>query len=500
MGDRRSGVREDNGAGGSVGARPGWSSAALCAVAASLAFAGSVSAQGDLPLGLPEVAFSAGVPDPVSAEPWWRAEEDEALVALLEEGIAENHDLRAAWERVVQARARVQRAGSPLYPALSFDGSASVAPAESLGFMFGAGGLASAGGEAPETYTSTTATLNARWQLDVWGRQVLQRRATLLEAAAASGDRKAQALALASRLAAAYYDLVAAVARVAIVERQIASNQSLLELTELRFRQGAATALDVLQQRQQLAATSTLLPQARLLLRTGEQQLALMLGRDPASSHFDVAGALPEWDGEPAVGRPEALLDNRPDLRAALARYQAARSRARSANRAVMPALSVSGKAGNQALYLTEWNSQWYWSAGATLSVPLFNGGSQAAAIREARSAERAAYHALYQAYLGAVREVEQALVQEAEMRAQVRAYRDQLDAARQALEESRSRYVAGLTNYQSVLTATNALQQAELNELQAHRQLVGARILLHTALGGPWAVELTMEKQENRE
>ncbi len=472
-------------------------SAAVLAI--GLALPHEAVAGEEVPFEVPAAHFSTGVPDPVPAEPWWQHLDDAVLSELLVQGIEENHDLQAAWARAEQARAAVQQAAAQLFPTLSFDASANMAPTESLGFLFGAGG---AGGtsEAPATYTSTTATLNARWQLDVWGRQLLQRKASVMDAEAASGDRAAQALALASRLAAAYYDLVAANARVAIVQRQIASNQALLDLAELRFREGQGSALDVLQQRQQLAATSTLLPQARLLVHTSEQQLAVLLGRDPASSHFEVGSVLPDWVGDPVVGTPEDLLKNRPDLQSALARYAAARARLRSTNRGALPSLAVSGKAGNQALYLTEFNDQWYWGVGATLSIPLFNGGRQMGTIRQARASERAAYHALYQAYLKAVQEVEQALVQEAELRAQVQAFRRQIDAATQALEESRARYVAGLTNYQSILTATNALQQAELNELSAHRQLVGARIQLRTALGGPWVEALRTTTQENQE
>ncbi len=467
----------------------------LCAARWGVALGGS----GEVPFDLPTDRFSGGDSDPVGSEPWWGDEGDEGLSSLLEEGVTGNHDLRAAWARVERARAGVQRATSALVPSITLDGTANLAPTDSLGFMFGGGGFFSSP-DAPATYTSTTATVGARWQLDLWGRQILQRRASLLEEAAAAGDMEAQALALASRLANAYYDLVAARERVTIVERQIASNESLLEVTELRFRQGEATGLDVLQQRQQLAATSTFLPAARVQVRLAEQQLAVLVGRDPSSAQFQVVDHLPDLGTAPRVGRPEDLLRNRPDLRAALSRYEAASARVRSARRTFLPTLAVSGQAGNQALYMDEFNDQWYWGVGANVSVPLFTGGAQVAAIREARAAERTAYHALYQAFLRAVQEVETALAQESELRAQLEAFRTQVEAATLALDESRSRYIAGVASYQSVLTATNALQQAELNALQTHRQLLGARIQLHTALGGPWVTALSANDREGTE
>jgi outer membrane protein TolC len=125
------------------------------------------------------------------------------------------------------------------------------------------------------------------------------------------------------------------------------------------------------------------------------------------------------------------------------------------------------------------------WSVGGTLSVPIFNGGSTIAGIRSATAARDQATHAFNQAVLDAVSDVQNALARDAENQLRKDAINQSLSAARLAYAESRERYLAGVDPFLSVLTAWNSLQQAELNSLQAHRDVLGARLALIVSLGG---------------
>ncbi|MBZ0273141.1 TolC family protein, partial [bacterium] len=90
--------------------------------------------------------------------------------------------------------------------------------------------------------------------------------------------------------------------------------------------------------------------------------------------------------------------------------------------------------------------------------------------------------------------EVEVAAARSRELAAQREAYRAQLAAADAALEQSRYRYVNGLADYQAVLTALGARQQAELGLIETHRQLIAARLALYDALGGAWTKNIGEE------
>ncbi len=449
--------------------------------------------------------FSAGAEGAVAAEPWWTALGDPRLEALIDEGLGGNGDVAAAWDRVAQADARAAQALAPLLPAASLDAGANVAPYDSLGFSFGGFPefeLPEIPGvewpeeedeeEDPDVYWTGQVMFNVRVPVDLWGSAIPNHRAGRYDALASEGDAEAQALALTTRIAQAYYDVVAAQQQLAIVQRQLETNRALLEITELRFEQSDATALDVLQQRQQVAASEAQLPQARQILRTRAQQLAVLLGR-PATDDLGLDLAeLPELGALPPTGRPLDLVDNRPDLRAAAARLDAAHQRQDGAIRAFLPSLALTGQAGLQWNHFTEVDSQETWGAGVSLSLPVFEGTRRWHGVREAKAGQDAAVHQYNQLVLAAVQQVEGALVAEEEQRAQLTALRAQRDAAATAFEESRARYAAGLTSYLTVLVALTTAQQAELGVLDAERALIDTRIQLHESLGGRWTETLS--------
>ena len=443
-------------------------------------------------------SFSRGVQGPVSDEPWWPDLSDGSLNELLAMTFDDNADLRAAWARVEQSRGRQIQALSALSPTVSFDASITGAPTDTFGFGFDIPEIPGQPEEEqpPEVYYSSTAFLKGQWVLDVFGKSAFSASASRYDVLASEGNTQAQRLAVASQVAGAWYDVVAARERLSIVESQLQLGEELLELVELRYEGGEATALDVLQQRQQLANSKVQLPAVRLQLESAEQRLALLTGRTPLElkTTLPEGGALPELGGPPAVGTPDDLLYNRPDLQAAWSTAKAARARRVSAALGYTPTVSVSGQIGQQGIVglsepYDEWNTLDSWSVTGALSIPIFNGGRTTGALKDARYGETAALESLRAAALTAVQEVEGALLQDAQMSEQRAAWDENAAAARLSFEESRARYIEGLTTYVNVLNALNAAQAAELNALQAHRDQLSARIQLHTALGGGWAM-----------
>ncbi len=422
---------------------------------------------------------------------WWQHFADPALTRAIETGFDGNYDIKTAAARVVQAEASSLRALSPLLPQLTADATAQAAPFDSLGFQFG-GGIGSApDSEPPAVFYNGSALLNARWQLDIWGRSYLAYRAATLEQRASEGDQASVALALAIQIGAAYFDIVLAKQSIAVVTEQIAVNRRLLDLLEFRFERGQSTGLDVLQQKQQYAARAAELPPLRAQLRVAEQRLLILLGRPPSSRPIKTADRLATPPPSPALGKPADLLTNRPDLRAAIDRLESSAERADQSIESFLPSLSINGNAGWQFFRATETNELFVWGAGVTLSIPLFDGLNNVGQVREARAQMLQLKRALSQSFLQAVQEVESARVTEKETSEQLTLLREQETAARAALRESEARYISGLADYLTVLTALNAQQGVQRAVLQAQRSLLDARLQLHQALAGPWTKDL---------
>ena len=436
--------------------------------------------------------YTRGSSDAPVAAPWWQTWGDAELRALVQEGLSANQDLSAAQARLDQADALSQQALAAVLPSIGLDASGSTGPYSSLGFQFGAD--MSNVPDPPDLYSRGSAKASASLAADIWGKNTLAFRSGRRSVEATVQDVRGAMITVAASIANSWYSLVAARQQVAVVQAQLQANQDLLEIVRLRYDRGSASALDVLQQRQQAAATAALLPSVRYQVAVAEHALQVLLGRDPtdpACQPFPALDTLPAVPPLPPLGLPADLLDNRPDLLAARARVESAELSRRSTNRSLLPTLAISGDAGWEAITTTESRTQDTWGLSASLSVPLFAGGSMIAGIKAARAELDAESRSYDQSVLQALQEVENALAMEAALAEQQQAWETQRNAAAQAFQESRARWQEGLADYLSVLAAMQGLQQAEINVINTHRDRLSARITLHSALGGPWVREL---------
>src|SRR5882724_1243530 len=92
---------------------------------------------------------------------WWEVYQDDTLQAFIREALTNNYDLRIAVTRIEQARAVVMQARSQFVPSISYNGTVSQGRNEFLGNTISNGG---------ETGNAFAGTLNAFWELDLWGR------------------------------------------------------------------------------------------------------------------------------------------------------------------------------------------------------------------------------------------------------------------------------------------------------------------------------------------
>ncbi len=458
----------------------------------------------------------------VGAVPWWRSIDDPALAPLIRQALQGGSNVVISVARQEQAMRDAQGSLAPLLPRLTFDVGASGSPTDALGFQFGGlSGPSTAnvlvgmetlqdinGDGIPDialdpAYVSVdipqedtadltwngSALLNASWAVNFWGSSLQQHQASRHLARASQGDTEAAALATATMVAGAWYDLVMTNAQRRLVSEQVTANAQLLELVELRYNGGEASGLEVLQQRQQLAATEAMLPAVDQGVSRALLRLAVLLGK-PAKSlltDFSPGDELPALPPAPPTGSPEDLLYNRPDVVAVVERLDAAWYSRRSADRAFLPTLGLSANAGWQYFRQDELTSTDIWGIGASASVPLFNGGRNLAASRSARAGERATSLQVEQAVRLAVQEVDDALLFEKQAAAELAARQRQIEAARGAYDAARDRYIQGLVNLTTMLQTLTALQNAELSLIQSQRTVLSARIALHDALGGTW-------------
>ncbi len=427
------------------------------------------------PVPLPEgYAEADAAPRVAAPERWWRAFDDPALDALLERAFADNLDLKQAFARVAQARALATQAGSARWPTL--DLSASVGRSRGYDFF----------GEA-QTTDQIGLSAAASYEVDLWGKIEARADAADADVFAARHDLEAIAMSLSAEVTDTWYGLAEQQAQRALLEQQLETNRTLLELVQLRFGNGLASAVDVLQQQDQVRRIEAQLPLVEARRQVLAHRLANLLGKAPGQVELAPPSTLPALPAAPATGLPADLLKRRPDVQAARARAVAADHRIAAALADRFPALRLSASTGFQADSFGDLIDRWVWSIAGSLVAPVIDGGRRAAVVEQQRAALEASLAALAQTLLRAIREVNDALVQEARQAEHLAALDAQIANARSLLEQSQARYVEGLTDYLPVLTALRAVEQTEQQRLTAQGQLVSYRIQLYRALGGDW-------------
>lgn len=414
---------------------------------------------------------------------WWQVFGSADLNRLCRGTVTRNLDMKRAGARMLQAAAIARQQGSALLPTVSVGGQVS---ASQQNFFFGGGG-GPAGGALSVAQVTFPLNVSVNWEIDLWGRALNQRKAAELDVAAVARDREALALSLTAQVADAWLRLLETRARVALLAQQHKLNVELLKLTKLRFGQGMATAVDVLQQEQQLQTMDAQVPSLALAAELARNQLLALLGHAPgANLKLRANDSLPRLPPLPKTGVPASLLERRPDIQAAQARLLAADHRLGSAKAGLLPALRLGGSSGFQGRadpfgFL----DNFVWNLVGGISAPLFQGGRLRAEVSRNRAAVTDAVLGYTQVVQRALWEVENALTQERRQRQVLATVDARLTVARATLTQARRRFAAGQSTYLPVLQALGTQQRLEGERIGAERQVLSTRIQLYRALAG---------------
>ena len=327
--------------------------------------------------------------------PWWEIYNDQDLSQLEAKIEISNETVKAAAAAVAQARALVAQARASYWPSI----------AGSLGLSRSAIGTGPA-------QTTITAAATGNWTLDIWGqirRTVESDRASAqaTDAALAAAKLSAQA-----DLATDYFELRAQDQLQHILDDIVDAEKLSLKIAESRYRFGVAAKADVVSAQTQLLNSQAQQVNAKIQRQILEHAIAVLVGQQPAV--FAVAPAALRTD-VPVVpaGMPSTLLERRPDVAEAERRVAAANASIGVAKAAYFPSLTLSGTDEYQHNAFAGLIGMPYriWSVGPSLADTLFDGGSRAAVVAQARAAYEATVDTYRQTVLSSFQQVEDQLV-----------------------------------------------------------------------------------------
>ncbi|WP_370679135.1 efflux transporter outer membrane subunit [Comamonas sp. GB3 AK4-5] len=405
---------------------------------------------------------------------WWQRFGDVQLTALIEQALQANPSLHSAEAAVRQARATRDVQGAGLLP--------------KAGASAGSGRSRQGNNDARNSYS---AGLDASWEPDWWGGQRNRVAAGEAHVQAAQATLEGVQVSLAAEVAQTYVQLRGQQDRLRIAEQNLALQQQTQRIAEWRVQAGLATSLEAEQARQSTYQTAAQLPALQSSLAQSRHALAILTGQPPAAlqAQLQALQPVPQAPDDLALALPADTLRQRPDVRAAQHKVEAALANLSAQEVANYPSLRLSGSLGLSALTLGALTNGASVAASmaAGLSATLFDGGANRAQIR-AQSAAVEQAHASYQAaVLTALQEVEDALVQLQGDKARLVQLRQAEAAARNASLLANQRYQSGLIDFQTVLDTQRTLLSSQDSVSTVAASIGTDHIRLYKALGGGW-------------
>jgi outer membrane protein, multidrug efflux system len=429
----------------------------------------------------------SSVARPIAADlsEWWRLFKDPTLASLAERALAANLELRAAASRVREARALRGVAEGGLLPEVNAGGGYER-------FRWSENGLFPSDGKSQSFYT---AGFDASWEIDVFGGTRRQ-----VEASQADVDASVEAMrdvrvTLLAELARGYVELRGFQARLALARQNLEAQRKTAELTRARLDAGQTTELDVSRAEAQVAATSSVIPAFESAARQAIHGLALLLAREPAAlaSELSPSGPIPSAPAEIPVGLPTDLLRRRPDLRRAERELAGATARIGVATADLYPRFFLTGAFGFNSIDAGDvfTSASRAWSFGPSIRWSLFQGGRIRANIEVQNAREEQAALRFEQTLLGALRNVEDALVAHAKEQQRRAALSQAVTSQHRAVALANERYTQGLVDFLTVLEAQRSLFAAQDALAQSEQAIATNTIALYKAVGGGWKPEL---------
>lgn len=411
---------------------------------------------------------------------WWKSFGDPELDRLMTRAQGANLDVRAAVDRVREARALFTDTRLDQVPRVTTDATYTRSKSQQPGVTTDRIDLKQA-----------DVGFDAAWEIDLFGRVRHEVAAARADAQAAQADLRDVQVTVAAEVARNYLELRGAQARRAVAEENLRTQRDTLRLTDLRYEVGSGDPVDVESARARLSATEAAIP----LLRTQEAQaayrLAVLVGARPGELDAELtASPITATQAAPAaipIGDASTFLRRRPDVQAAERRLAAATARTGVATADLFPRVSVTGFVGflsGDLGGLFKGGSR-AWSVSPSVTWPGLDLGGAHARLRAQEARGDASLAQYDQTVLRAVEDLQNALVAYRERQVQVVSLSQQVAASRRAAELAHIRYQEGRIDFLRVLDAERTRLEAEDGLATAQTAANVAVVSIYKALGG---------------
>ena len=415
---------------------------------------------------------------------WWKKFEDPTLDSLITVALSNNYNLQSIESTLEKSRLLYLQSKSAFYPSLSFDAQYNLSES-SLNYY------EETSSDQHRTNGYLNASLNATWEIDVFGKNRDNVKANKKSYLATEASYQDAIMNLCEQVATVYFNLRSYQQQLIVANQNITSEKNILDITIARYEAGLGTQLDVSQAKSVYYNTLASIPRLDAYIAQCINNLAILLGTYPSTltNAFDDVSELPSIRHLVNVGIPADVIRNRPDIRQAELNIEAQAAMIGAAKADFYPKFKITGSFGYLSHDLDEFfnNESMMFQVTPSISWNLFSGMEVRKSVQMSEIALEECIDNYNNTVLNAIQEVETEMSNYANALKTIEMGQQVVEQGNKTLELSIDLYKRGLGTFTNVLDAQRTVLSDQNYLVNAWNSALLALVRLYTALGGSW-------------
>jgi len=393
---------------------------------------------------------------------------DDAMAkAYVNEAIKNNYDLRATALRLSASGLLLSRTAAAKLPGVD------------AGYAMSKSHIADGTG----TENRHRVSLSLNWELDLWGKLADRHGARELNFQAMELAYQRAMDSLAARVLQSYFNVKANKLQLAIHEKRVNIYQSIEKTILIKYQAGLGTLDDISAVKTKTNIAKAGMEGALDAYSSAVREFEILLGRYPGMA-IEFSENLPDVSLPPA-SVPASILEHRPDIQAALSKFNSARKDAGASHKERLPGITISAdifRDNKQLGKLGATGSSW--SLAGNLLYPVFNAGKLKNEAKAADAEAKAAYMDFSMTVLQAMKEAENTFSKEKYLNARLAHLERAIKHAKTSSQYYESRYRKGLADIVELHTARDQELDVMADIIDVKASRIINRVDMALALG----------------
>lgn len=422
---------------------------------------------------------------------WQDYFKDSNLKALISTALENNQELNILMQEIAVSKSEVQERKGALFPFLKLGGGAGV---EKVGRYTRDGAVEEAleikpGKEFPEPLPDFGFVADFDWEVDIWKKLRNERGAAVQRYLATEEGRGFMVTHIIAEIAESYYELIALDNLLTILQRTIGIQEEALGAVKLQKDAAKVTELAVRRFEAEVLKNQSHMFEVRQKITVMENRLNFLTGRYPQPVKRNSSGFESLRLRNISAGVPAEILRNRPDVREAELKMEAAGLDVKAAGARFYPELNISAALGLQSFsldrsFFTTPESLVYGVA-ANMAAPLINRSAIKAAYNGASARQIAAIYSYQQTVLKAYIEVVNQLAEIRNLNQSFDLKAKQVAAMSDSISLSTQLFNSARADYTEVLFTQRDALESKIDLIELKQQQLSAFVKAYKALGG---------------